>query len=59
MPGDARSMAAKRTIKWDRALEEANRILSQPNPARFSDELDAKVRPFPNLVKECYLGINS
>jgi len=36
----------------DRALEEANKILSQPNPARFSDELDAKVRAhFPNLVK--------
>ena len=35
----------------DRAVEEANRILSQENPARFSDELDAKVRAhFPNLV---------
>ncbi|MEL7567430.1 MAG: trimethylamine methyltransferase family protein [Dehalobacterium sp.] len=35
----------------DRAMEEANRILSQENPARFSDELDAKVRAhFPNLV---------
>jgi trimethylamine--corrinoid protein Co-methyltransferase len=35
----------------DRAVEEANRILSKENPARFSDELDAKVRAhFPNLV---------
>jgi trimethylamine--corrinoid protein Co-methyltransferase len=35
----------------DRALAEANRILSQENPARFSAELDAKVRAhFPNLV---------
>jgi len=35
----------------DHAVEEANRILSQENPARFSDELDAKVRAhFPNLV---------
>jgi len=35
----------------DRAIEEVNRILSKENPARFSDELDAKVRAhFPNLV---------
>ncbi|MGI6686146.1 MAG: trimethylamine methyltransferase family protein [Bacillota bacterium] len=35
----------------DRAIEEANRILKEPNPARFSDELDARVRArFANLV---------
>ena len=35
----------------DRAVAEAGRILSKENPARFSDELDAKVRAhFPHLV---------
>lgn len=34
-----------------RALKEAHRILSKPNPARFSEELDAKIKAhFPGIV---------
>lgn len=34
-----------------RAMKEASRILSKPNPARFTDELDAKIKAhFPGIV---------
>ncbi|SMD13854.1 trimethylamine methyltransferase family protein [Sporomusa malonica] len=40
-----------RTDYQTRAMREADRILSQENPAKFSAELDAKIRGhFPNLV---------
>lgn len=40
-----------RPTSQDRAMKEANRILSKPNKSKFSEELDAKVRAhFPNLV---------
>ena len=34
-----------------RAMKEADRILSKPNPARFSEDLDAKIKAhFPGIV---------
>lgn len=46
-----RWIKAGRPDTQTRALEEATKILKQENPARFPDELDAKIRAhFPGLV---------
>lgn len=47
---DARAQWDGRPIE-DRCYDKADELLSKPNPARFSDELDAKIKAnFPGIV---------